>query len=410
MATASPPTATPEAPSPAPAGAVRPRRNPPVERPPSRQYVRHFLHSLVDPETYDVRANPSLLLGFLMAVPIPVLTAAAHSPVWLVVASLFAPPFWAVVLGAAGRVGIRAEQAQAELEAKIAETRHQAMAVKMVYEEALDEEVAKREDLERREQAVVNELQLAADVHRTLLPPNIQRPDVEVAIRQIPTQFVGGDYLHASVIQDRYLYLIVGDVSGHGVAAALVVARVHGLIRRLTFARRSRPATVLDRVNRAAIQLFKHTYFFMTMGVFRLDLQTGKLRYATAGHPAQALLRKDGTVERLRTRNRLLGIDADIFDSETPSAVVHMEPGDSLVLFTDGLFEILSRTDREVLDEDEFYQRIATMKGLTPALMAGEILQELADFQGSSAFADDVSLLVATYRGRQEPPELGTLR
>ncbi len=407
MATATPPPAPTQAPTEAPAGAVRPDER---ALPAPTRYVTHFLHSLVDPETYDVRENPSLLLGFLMAIPIPVLTAAAQSPVWLVLASLFAPPFWAIILGAAGRVGIRAEQAQAALEEKIAETRHQAMAVKMVYEEALDEEVAKREDLERREKAVVNELQLAADVHKTLLPPNIQRPDVEVAVRQIPTQFVGGDYLHASVIQNRYLYLIVGDVSGHGVAAALVVARVHGLIRRLTFARRSRPATILDRVNRAAMQLFKHTYFFMTMGVFRLDLQTGKLRYATAGHPAQALLRADGTVERLRTRNRLLGIDADIFDSSRPSAVAQLEAGDSLVLFTDGLFEILSRTDGDPLDEDDFYERIATVAGLTPSLMAGEILQELADFQGRSTFADDVSLLVATYRGRREPPEIGTLR
>ena len=68
--------------------------------------------------------------------------------------------------------------------------------------------------------------------------------------------------------------------------------------------------------DRATLRIFQDTYFFMTFGVFRLDLSNGAMEYATAGHPAQVLLRADGRTELLRTPNRLLGMDADIFDAE----------------------------------------------------------------------------------------------
>lgn len=370
-----------------------------------RRFLAEFRRALGDEATYDVRSNPTLVVGFLMALPIPFLVWAAHAPAWLLLASIPAPLFWGVALGAAGRVGIRGEIETQRLEAEIEATRTEARAVQASYEEALEEEVERREDLERKEKSAISELRLAEAVQRTLLPSPIQRPDVEVAIRQIPSQYVGGDYLLASVVGDRYLYLCVGDVSGHGVSAALVVARLHGMIRRLTHAKRSKPVTILEHLNRAALEIFQHTYFFLTFAVFRLDLETGKLRYSTAGHPAQILIRRDGRVQHLRTPNRLLGMDADIFDRHHPSDRVQLDPGDSVVLFTDGLFEIQDSRTGQILGEQGLHDRIASLQGLTPALMAGEILQDLADFQGRSTFNDDVSLMVVTYRGRETEDE-----
>lgn len=363
------------------------------------RFFRELLAALVDPKTYDLKANPALGVGFLMALPIPFITWASAPPTWLLLLSLPAPFFWGLVVAAAGRVGIRAVEQAEHLETEIAHTRTLALATREIFEEALDEEVQRREELEQRERAVQSELRLAEIVHRTLIPKNIQRDDVEVAIRHIPTLHVGGDYLLATVVDDRYLYLAVGDVSGHGVAAALVVARLHALFRRLTLEQHASPVAILEEVNQATLRIFEHTYFFMTLAVCRLDLATGRLRYATAGHPSQALLRADGRLELLRTPNRLLGIDGDIFDDQRPSDVAQLEPGDAIVLFTDGLYEILDGEDDQVLGEQGLHERIASLRGLTPALMAGEILQELADFQGRSTFADDVSLMVAGWRG-----------
>jgi serine phosphatase RsbU (regulator of sigma subunit) len=135
----------------------------------------------------------------------------------------------------------------------------------------------------------------------------------------------------------------------------------------------------------------------MTFGVFRVDLAQRRIEYATAGHPAQFLMRADGRVESLSTPNRLLGMDPDVFDLERPSDVVTYGPGDSLVLFTDGLFEIPGKGGGEMLGESGLNEALKTLRGLPPSLVVGEILQDLADFQGHSKFEDDVSLMVARF-------------
>jgi serine phosphatase RsbU (regulator of sigma subunit) len=377
-----------------------------TESPPPPRPGSHFLQSmaraLVDEKTYDVRKNPSLWVGFLLAIPIPLITFSVEAPLALRLLTLPAPVFWGILLGAAGQVGILAKQQQMRLEAQV----RLAAAEQERTTAILDVEVERRQELEVEKEEVVSELKLAQAIQRTLIPPPIQRPDCEVVSRVIPTRFIGGDYVHSNVVDGRWLYLVLMDVSGHGISAAMVVARLHGMIRRLTLTGK-RPVYLLEILNRAALQLLQHTYFFMTAAVARIDLEHGELEYATAGHPAQLLLRHDGSTEELRTRNRLLGMDDDIFDQTEPSKRVLLQPGDSIILFTDGLYEVLAGGDGEILGEDELRSRISALGGLPPQLLIGEILQELSDFQGSSDFDDDLTLLVARYLGRdpEAPPQ-----
>lgn len=367
--------------------------------PSSQRFLRSFVRALRDEGTYDVWHNPPLWLGFVLAIPIPLLMFTWHAPPWIRIASLFAPLAWAVIMGAAGRVGMLAQREQQRMR----EEALQAQLAAQQAQKALGSEVQRRRELEERERAVLDELKLAQAVQRTLLPASIARPDVEVVVRNIPCAYVGGDYLLASIVGERWLYLAVADVSGHGVSAALVVARLHGLMRRSTLEGQP-PLAILDGLHRAALQILQHTYFFVTVGVFRLELATGRLEYATAGHPGQVLQRADGTQEVLRTPNRLLGMDADVFDSTRPSDSTTLAPGDSLVLFTDGLFEVLSGEDGTLLGEPGLRKRVEGLAGLAPALMAGEILHDLAAFQGRSTFEDDVTLMVARWNGPPAGP------
>ncbi len=348
------------------------------------RFLRAFWAALFDEKTYDVARNPPIWLGFLLGIPIPVLTFAAGADNWLKLLTLPAPFFWALILGAAGRVGLRAQQESERLEGEV-----------RAAHATLGAEVVKRQALEHEAEGLISELKLAQAIQRTLLPASIQRPDCEAVARCIPTRYIGGDYVHSNVVQDRWLYLVVLDVSGHGISAAMVVARLHGMVRRLTLTRQ-RPVQMLQRLNTAANSLLQHTYFVLTAVVARIDLRNGELDYATAGHPAQLLLRQDGGVETLRTRNRLLGMDDDVIARDEPSKRVILQPGDSVVLFTDGLFEVLKDGKGEILGEE----RIAGLGQLTPQLLIGEVLQDLAEYQGSSEFEDDVTLLVARYLGR----------
>lgn len=358
------------------------------------RFVRDLLRALVDEKTYDVRRNPSLSLGFLLAIPIPLLTWMADADTWLKLLTLPAPVLWGALLGAAGRVGMLAQERSAVLEREVhrAEGEKQAAVVNLV------EETDRRVALETEKDELVSELKLAQAIQATLLPPPIQRPNVECVARVIPTRYIGGDYVHTSVIGDRWLYMVLLDVSGHGISAAMVVSRLHGMVRRLTLTKQ-RPVQMLQRLNQAAQRLLQHTYFFLTAVVARIDLANGELDYATAGHPAQILLRRGGDVELLRTRNRLLGMDDDIISPVQPSKRAMLQPGDSVVFFTDGLFEVLQDGKGDVLGEDGLRERIEGLGEIGPSMLIGEVLQELAEYQGSSEFDDDVTMLVARYLG-----------
>jgi len=361
---------------------------------PGARFVKALIRALGDEATYDVRRNPSLWLGFVLAIPIPALTWAAGASLWLRLLTLPAPVVWGALLGAAGRIGILAQERSARLEAEV----HRVEDAKRETEEHLEEETAQRKTLQHEKEDLVSELKLAQAIQATLIPPPIQRPDVEVVTQMVPTRYIGGDYIHANVVDDRWLYLVLLDVSGHGISAAMVVARLHGMVRRLTLTKQ-RPVQMLQRLNQAAQQLLRHTYFFLTAVTASLDLQTGELNYATAGHPPQILLRADGSLEELRTRNRLLGMDDDIISRSEPSKRILLNPGDSVVFFTDGLFEVLKDGDGEVLGEEGLRDRIQGLGSLPPTLLVGEVLQDLANYQGSSTFDDDVTMLVARYLG-----------
>ena len=362
-------------------------------------YLRAWMRALTDERTYDVRLNPSLWLGFMLAIPIPVLTFAADADTWLKLLTLLAPVTWAVLLGATGAVTQRLVHQRNQLRDVVESAESEARSAK----QDLDVERELRAALEKEREQDREELRLAQGVQETIASKNIQRDDCEVVIHSLPSKFVGGDYVHANVIEGRWLYLCIADVAGHGIAAALVVARLHGLVRRLTLTRK-RPEPFLERVNRATLQIFRDSYFFMTVGIFRIDLRTGELEYATAGHPAQVLLHDGGGHEDMRTNNRLLGMDADIFDKREPTKRLQLQPGDTLVLFTDGLFEILENGKGEVLGEGGLHRRIQRIGPVAPGLLIGEVLQDIADFQGHSQFEDDVTLVAARWNGPATMP------
>lgn len=362
---------------------------------PGLRFVRDLLRAMTDEATYDLRRNPSLTIGFVLAIPIPLLAFAAGAPAWIKLFTLPAPFVWAVILGAAGRMGEAMRQERDQMAGEV----RRVVGVAREAQAHLGAETSRRRELEVQHKEVVSELKLAQAVQATLVPSPIQRDDVTVVARSIPTRYIGGDYVHANVVEGRWLYLCLLDVAGHGISASLVVARLHGVVRRLTLTKQA-PAEMLLRLNRAAQELMQHTYFFMTGFLARVDLSTGEMEYATAGHPAQILLHADGTTELLRTANRLMGMHEEILDESEPTRFATLRAGDSIVLFTDGLFELLEDGRGAVLGEAGLHERIRGLGALSPPFLIGEVLQELADFQGSSEFEDDVTMLVARYRGR----------
>jgi serine phosphatase RsbU (regulator of sigma subunit) len=360
---------------------------------PSAGFRRAFLLALRDPATFDARANAGLWLGFVLALPIPVMAFALSAPLPVLLASLVAPPAWGGIVGAARRVGIISEDVIQRMRLEALSNKRTRDTTYTQLRNEVDVERGERETLERLGCLADAELALAKVVHESLVPSDLTQDDLVVAIRHIPCTYVGGDYIQASTPRPGLLYLCVGDVAGHGVAAALVVSRIHGLVQRLIL-QETRPGPFMEAVDRTMLGLLEHTSLFMTLAVLRIDLSAREIEYATAGHPPQLLLRSGRYVQELSTPNRPVGME--IPHSEYSVGSTTYDPGDTLLLFTDGLFEVVeSGKGQEIWGEEKLKSLFAQLGHRDPAVVAEAILDEVSRYRGAHPSEDDVSMVVA---------------
>ncbi|MHC4849225.1 MAG: PP2C family protein-serine/threonine phosphatase [Planctomycetota bacterium] len=339
----------------------------------------------------------------MLGLPIPALALASSSPPWMVIASFAAPFGWAVVVGASARVGILRST-------RIRQMGHDTAERELVHEEAylvlhgaVESERSEHQRLAGLQRAARAELALGQTIQESLVPSDIECENLVVALRHIPCSHLGGDYLQASLPRPDLLYLCVGDVSGHGVAAALVVSRLHALVQRLIL-EETRPGPFLETLNHATLGLFTQTAFFMTFAVLRIDLSARRIEYATAGHPGQYLLRSGRDVEELSTPNSALGLQSTVRSSEQAVGSTTYAPGDSLLLFTDGIFETRAPGRPGVWGEENLRAGFVRHSRRAPGDLIAAILGEAKEFRGAPDFEDDVSLLVARL-GASRPSE-----
>jgi serine phosphatase RsbU (regulator of sigma subunit) len=365
---------------------------------PERAYLRGLLRALRSRRTYDPRANAGLWLGLALGLPIPALALSTAQPFWIDAMALVAPFVSSITLGAARRVALLDEATIGRLADDAVCERADRVREHGVLRTEASLERDERARLESLKRAADADLALARTIHATLVPAPIRREDLVVAVRHIPCEFIGGDYLHASTPRRGLLYLCVGDVSGHGVAAALVVSRIHSLVQRLVFEEAGVEA-FLDALHSETARLVEQSGHFMTFAVFRVDLSTRTMQFGTAGHPDQLLLRVGGGVERLATPSGALGW-AHLGTRAVRSQELPYIPGDLLVLFTDGLYEVRSGGEGDLLGEEGLVSLVGSAvsghpEACDPEGLATEILRGVAAYRGDGAFQDDVCLLVA---------------
>ncbi|HEV8581157.1 MAG TPA: SpoIIE family protein phosphatase [Thermoanaerobaculia bacterium] len=188
------------------------------------------------------------------------------------------------------------------------------------------------------------EMHLAAEIQRQILPKGAPVvPGYELTGWYRPARQVGGDYYDIFPHPDGRIGLVLGDVSGKGMPAALMVSTLHSALRLLLDQAPFGP-TLLERLNRHIVESSAANKF-ITMLLAELDPRTGVLHYMNAGHNPGILLRLDGTVEQLGAGGLPLGL---LPEALFQSRALTLEPGDLLCIYSDGI------TEAESPDEEEF--------------------------------------------------------
>ncbi len=234
------------------------------------------------------------------------------------------------------------------------------------------------------------DLNLAAKIHRTLLPQPLRDDRIEVDVRYVPFEKVGGDYCQVRFFDKDTCYITMCDVVGHGVQGALLATRVSSEVRH--WIRKGQPPrTIVQMLNSFIYDHFAEISMFLTFIASRIDLERRQITWSGAGHPSPLLIRSDGTtVEQLRSQNPLIGVQEECLEDE-PEHTLSLNPGDRLVFHTDGLMETSDST-RKQLGIDGLASLATVAMRVELFDMADQILDQVAQHGPAT---DDITLIVA---------------
>ena len=269
-----------------------------------------------------------------------------------------------------------------------------------------------RELLSVNRRLVEKQASLDADLHaagyiqRALMPaPNLARgPYVQTACRLNPSDEVGGDVCSYHYIDEDHLAAYIVDVSGHGVPAAMLAVAISrslappSLHRAIDGSRgidpaMFSPAEVLRRLDREyPIERFDK---FFTICYLVLDQRSGEFRYSRAGHPMPVVVRKSGALEMLDTGGTIIGIGSPMpFEEGTG----RLEPGDMIVLYTDGVTECQNASGA-FFGDDRLCRALAGTAGAEPNAACETVMNDLLAFSGGARMRDDVTMMAIRYEG-----------
>ena len=188
----------------------------------------------------------------------------------------------------------------------------------------------------------MSDIALASTIHTSLLPGPKRNSRILSDIKHIPVMGLGGDYVSVQFFMQRYLAVSIFDVTGHGLAASLLAGRVHSEIYRLVRNNYS-PGRIIRAVNSFVYWNFAGTGLFLTIFCVRINFLNGMARYSGGGHPPLMIKRSgSGKVELLDSQSPLAGvIEPENF--EQTEGKLNLHKGDVLVLYTDGISDILGQ-------------------------------------------------------------------
>jgi sigma-B regulation protein RsbU (phosphoserine phosphatase) len=237
---------------------------------------------------------------------------------------------------------------------------------------------------------VKREMEIARRIQMSLLPAKPPKVEgLELAGRCVPASEVGGDY-YDFFSADGQVGFLVADVSGHSVGSALMMAITRSVLRS-EIARGKSPAKVLASTNAAMYEDLSQAELFITAFYASYDKGTRTLTYANGGHNLPFVWRAgEGQCALLDAEGMLIGVLKDVFYEER---TMELQPGDVLVLYTDGVTEATTEKE-EPFGEERLYQVVKEKGHLSAHELLDEIYRQVRQFSGGLAQRDDITMII----------------
>ena len=249
---------------------------------------------------------------------------------------------------------------------------------------------------EERLLAINKELEIARRIQSSTLPQSVPTlRGLEIAARYVPMSAVAGDFYDFLCVDEKRVGILVADVTGHGVPAALIASML-----KVAFAGQAAhahdPARVLTGLNRSLCGKFEE--HFVTAAYLFVDLEKGLLHYSAAGHPPLMLASGAvGNVREIEENGLMLGMFPEAVYS---SVEIRVGPGDRCLLYTDGIFEAKNAAQEE-FGKSRCKQFLESQREIPAARFANTLLDRVAGFSGynsTRAQEDDITLLVLDFQ------------
>ena len=239
-------------------------------------------------------------------------------------------------------------------------------------------------------QRMEEEMAIARDIQMRLLPQEFPRySDFDIYGFNLPSLMVGGDYFDWLEFDERYFALAIGDVSGKGVGASLLMSNLHAALHAIAFSQEN-AAALVARLNDL---IYEHTNYdkFITFFYALIDRDEKTLTYVNAGHNFPYLYHADGSFETLETGGLILGM---MQHAAYESATIPLKTGDMLVMFTDGVTEAKAASD-EFFEEERLVNFISDMYGQGCSIreLADQMIAKIQRFSQGMTQSDDITFL-----------------
>jgi sigma-B regulation protein RsbU (phosphoserine phosphatase) len=247
----------------------------------------------------------------------------------------------------------------------------------------LYERLVVREKLER-------ELEIAHNIQMSMMPQKY--PDIKgisIAGIAIPAKEVGGDYYDFLPVSEAKVGITIGDVSGKGVPAALMMVMIHSILRAKVMSEHN-PKDIVLELNKFMLNELEPR-MFITLFYMILDVDNKTLKYTNAGHNYPMVFHADNLeVDSLKDGGLLLGVfEAPLYDE----GEYQLNPGDVVVMYTDGIVEAMNDKD-EMYGYEQFCEFVHGIKTKKADEIKEDILEEMRRFMGEAPQYDDLTLIV----------------